>query len=129
MKILVLTLTTENPIAGRKIDLLECSNKKKEEFDDVIDKIIKEEYERAKSILIANKEKHQLLVDALLKFKRLSRSEFLALMETGKIESIQELREYNLKVATSPVKQKPADVPSGSNATSKTLQITKPTCE
>ena len=85
----------------------ECSNKKKEEFDDTIDKIIQEEYLRAKTLLLDNKEKHALLVEALLKYERLSRDEFLILFETGSMESIDELKKENLKIATSSVKRKP----------------------
>ena len=103
----MLTLTTENRIHGRKIDLSECSNKKKEEFDDTVDKIIKEQYQRAKTLLLENKEKHAILVEALLKYERLSRSEFLILWETGSLESIEQLRAENLKIATSSVKRKP----------------------
>ena len=103
----MLTLTTENRVQGRKIELSECSNKKKEEFDDTIDKIIQEEYLRAKTLLLDNKEKHALLVEALLKYERLSRDEFLILFETGSMESIDELKKENLKIATSSVKRKP----------------------
>ena len=88
----MLTLTTENRVPGRKIDLSECSNKKKEEYDDTVDKIIQEQYQRAKTLLLENKEQHELLVEALLKYKRLSRSEFLILFETGKLESIEQLK-------------------------------------
>ena len=103
----MLTLTTENRVQGRKIDLSECSNKKKEEFDDTVDMIIQEQYQRAKTLLLENKEKHAILVEALLKYKRLSRNEFLALWENGSLESIQQLKQENFKIATSPVKSKP----------------------
>ena len=89
------------------MDLSECSNKKKEEFDDTIDKIIQEQYQRAKTLLLENKEKHAILVEALLKYERLSRSEFLTLWETGSLESIEQLRAENLEIATSSVKRKP----------------------
>merc|ERR1712096_181816 len=94
-KKLVVTLTSENRVKARKIELGECSDKKKEEFDDLVDQIIAEQYERAKTLLLENKDKHQLLVEALVKYKRLSRSEFLTLMETGKIESIDDLKKQN----------------------------------
>ena len=103
----VLTLTTENLVQGRKIELSECSNKKKEEFDDTVDKIIQEEYQRAKTLLLNNKEKHALIVEALLKYERLSRDEFLILFETESLESIEQLKKENLKIATSSVKRKP----------------------
>ena len=85
----------------------ECSNKKKEEFDDTVDKIIQEQYQRAKNLLLENKEKHAILVEALLTYERLSRSEFLILWETGSLESIEQLRAENLEIATSSVKRKP----------------------
>ena len=94
----MLTLTTENRVQGRKIELSECSNKKKEEFDDTVDKIIQEEYQRAKTLLLDNKEKHELLVEALLKYERLSRDEFLILFETGSLESIEQLKKKNFKL-------------------------------
>ena len=101
----MLTLTTENRVQGRKIELSECSNKKKEEFDDTVDKIIQEEYQRAKTLLLDNKEKHELLVEALLKYERLSRDEFLILFETGSLESIEQLKKEKLQIATSSVKR------------------------
>ena len=68
---------------------------------------IQEEYQRAKNLLLDNKEKHELLVEALLKYERLSRDEFLILFETGSLESIEQLKKEKLQIATSSVKRKP----------------------
>jgi cell division protease FtsH len=48
-------------------------------------KIVDEQYERAKEIILANKEKIKLIVDALMEFETLEGSQVRDILEHGKM--------------------------------------------
>jgi len=94
---IIMSASAGDQVKGRMIDLQTSSEKKKEEVDRLIDTEIDIAYKKAKSMLENESERHNLLIDAMLKFKTLDYEEIDLLLSKKSLEALQNHREENEK--------------------------------
>lgn len=81
----------------------EFSERTAEKIDNEVRRIIDECHEEGRTLLREHREDVELLVEALLEFEVLTREEFTALLESGTLDTVRELRKV------SPPLQRPRD--------------------
>jgi len=94
---IIMHASAGDQVKGRMIDLQTSSEKKKEEVDRLIDTEIDIAYKKAKSMLETESERHQLLIDAMLKWKTLDYEEIDLLLSKKSLEALQKHRDENEK--------------------------------
>lgn len=99
----------ESQIKGRMIDTNDVSDAKKLEVDRLIDSEIDQAYKRAIQLLNENSKMHNVLIEALLKFKTLDLDEIDLLLKTRSLRDIEKRRtdlESKRKTIPKPIQEK-----------------------
>jgi ATP-dependent metalloprotease len=93
-------------VKGRMIDLNSASETKKAEVDKLIDAEIDIAYKRAIYLLKKESKLHQMLIEAMIKFKTLDADEIELLLTKKSLKAVQLMREENEKIRKTEIEKK-----------------------